>query len=149
MSLRHLARGVLAAATAAAAGAAAAGCHAGAAAGPTAPSGGFTIKERAEAGPITAVAVKPPFLWAAGAPGLRRFDLSTGEYEPVGDANDARTRAVTAIAIDDDGAAWVAGAMGIGRWFPAGDDLRYEPKGTPGKIDVLAARRPVATEGIW
>ena len=39
--------------------------------------------------------------------------------------------------------------MGIGRWVAAGDDLRYEPKGTPGTVTALAARRPVATEGIW
>src|SRR5437879_822444 len=102
--------------------AAMAGCHAGAAAGPGTPAAGFAISERAEAGPIAAVAVKPPFLWAAGAPGLRRFDVTTGEYETVGEPNDPRTRAVTAIAIDDDGAAWVAGAMGIGRWVAAGDD---------------------------
>jgi hypothetical protein len=126
----------------------AAGCHAGAGAGPAAPSGGFAVSERAEAGPITAVAVKPPFLWAAGAPGLRRFDLTTGEYEAIGEPHDPRTRAVTAIAVDDDGAAWVAGAMGIGRWVPAGDDLRYEPKGTPGQVTALAARHPLA-EGIW
>src|SRR5262252_3882695 len=129
--------------------AAAVGCHAGAGAGPAAPSGGFAISERAEAGPITAVAVKRPFLWAAGAPGLRRFDVTTGEYESVGEPNDARTRGVTAIAVDDEGGAWVASPAGIGRWIAAGDDLRYEAKGTPGPATVLAARRPVATEGIW
>jgi len=126
-----------------------AGCHAGSGAGPAAPGGGFTISERAEAGPLTALAVKPPFLWVAGAAGLRRVDVSTGEYETVGDANDARTRAITAVAIDDEGGAWVAGATGIGRWIAAGDDLRYETKGKPGAVTVLAARRPVATEGIW
>jgi len=129
--------------------AAAVGCHAGTGAGPAAPSGGFTISERAEAGPITAVAVRPPFLWAAGAPGLRRFDLTTGEYESIGEPKDARTRGVTAIAIDDEGGAWVASAAGIGRWIAAGDDLRYEAKGTPGPATVITARRPVATEGIW
>jgi hypothetical protein len=125
-----------------------AGCHAGVGPGTAGPTGGFTISERAESGPLTAIAVKPPYLWAAGASGLRRFDVKSGEYEFVGETNDARTRAVTAIAIDDDGAAWVAGAMGIGRWV-AGDDLRYEAKGTPGRVTVLTARRPVATEGIW
>src|SRR5204863_8644949 len=129
--------------------AAAAGCHAGSGAGPAAPSGGFAISERAEAGPITAVAAKLPFVWAAGAPGLRRFDVSTGEYESVGEPNDPRTRGVTAIAIDEEGAAWVESAAGIGRWVAAGDDLRYEAKGTPGSVTALAARRPVATEGLW
>ena len=125
------------------------GCHAGNGPGPAAPGAGYSITERAESGPITALAVKAPFLWAAGVPGLRRFDVSTGEYETVGEPNDPRTRAITAIAIDDDGAAWVAGAMGIGRWVAAGDDLRYEPKGTPGTVTALAARRPIATEGLW
>jgi hypothetical protein len=126
-----------------------AGCHAGSGPGPAGPSGAFTVTERAEAGPIAAIAFKPPFLWASGSAGLRRFDVTSGEYESVGEPNDARTRAVTAIAIDDDGGAWTAGAMGIGRWVAAGDDLRYEPKGTPGPVNVLVARRPVATEGIW
>ena len=126
-----------------------AGCHAGSGPGPAAPSGSFTIIERAEAGPIAALAFKPPFLWASGSSGLRRFDVTSGEYESVGEPNDPRTRAVTAIAIDEDGAAWTAGAQGIGRWVAAGDDLRYEPKGTPGPVNVLLARRPVATEGIW
>jgi hypothetical protein len=126
-----------------------AGCHAGAAAGPAGPPAGFNISERAEAGPITAIAVKPPYLWAAGAPGLRRFHVKDGDWETVGEVDDPRTRAITAIAIDDDGAAWVAGAMGIARWVPAGDDLRHEPKGTPGTVTALTARRPVASEGIW
>jgi hypothetical protein len=139
MSFRFVALGALLAA----------GCHAGVGAGPAAPGGTFTITERAEAGPIAAIAVEPPFLWAAGAPGLRRFDVTTGESESVGDIDDARTRAITAVAVDDEGAAWVAGAKGIGRWVAAGDDLRYEPKGTPGPVTVLAPRRPVATEGLW
>ncbi|HXU03180.1 MAG TPA: hypothetical protein VN903_19575 [Polyangia bacterium] len=126
-----------------------AGCHAGNGAPPASPAGGFTVSERAETGPITAIAVKPPYLWAAGPAGLRRFDVTSGDWETVGENNDTRTRAITAIAIDDDGAAWTAGAMGIARWVPAGDDLRYEPKGTPGTIHALVARRPVATEGIW
>src|SRR5262245_55138757 len=126
-----------------------AGCHAGQGAGAATPGGGFTISERAEAAPISAIAVKPPSLWIAGGAGLRRVDITTGEYDTAGEINDARTRAVKAIAIDDDGAAWVAGAMGIGRWVAAGDDLRYEPKGTPGQVTALAARRPVATEGLW
>ena len=98
---------------------------------------------------MTALAAKSPYLWVAGAGGLRRVDVTTSDWETVGEVNDTRTRAVTAIAIDDDGAAWVAGAMGIGRWVAAGDDLRYEAKGTPGTVTALAARRPVATEGIW
>ena len=65
------------------------GCHAGAGArrGPAAPSPAeFTVHERAETGPITALAAKAPILWAAGAPGLRRWDVSTGEWEEIADA---------------------------------------------------------------
>jgi hypothetical protein len=126
-----------------------AGCHSGRETAPVGPGGGFTITERAESGPIAAIAVKPPFLWAAGAAGLRRFDLADGESESVGEPNDARTRGITAIAMDDDGAAWVASAAGLGRWVVAGDDLRYEAKGTPGIVNVIAPRRPAATEGVW
>ena len=126
-----------------------AGCHSGRETAPVGPGGGFTITERAESAPITALAVKPPFLWAAGSAGLRRFDLAGGESEAVGEANDARTRGITAIAVDDEGGTWVASAAGLGRWVAAGDDLRYEPKGTPGAVNVIAPRRPVATEGIW
>ena len=50
----------------------------------------------------------------------------------------ARAR-ITAIAVDDDGGTWVASAAGLGRWVAAGDDLRYEPKGTPGAVN--ASRR--------
>jgi hypothetical protein len=128
---------------------AAGGCHSGRDTAAAGPGAGFTVTERAEAGPITALAVKPPFVWAAGAAGLRRFDLGDGESESVGEPNDARARGITAIAVDDDGAAWVASAAGLGRWVLAGDDLRYEPKGTPGAVSVIAPRRPVATEGIW
>src|SRR4029079_7037237 len=103
----------------------------------------------AETAPIAALAVKPPFLWTAGAAGLHRVDLADGDYEAVAEPTDPRTRGVSAIAIDDDGAAWVASAAGIGRWVVAGDDLRHETKGTPGPITAMVARRPVTTEGIW
>ena len=75
-----------------------AGCHAsagaGAGAGAAGPSSSFTITERAESGPITAIAVKPPYLWAAGAGGLRRVDVTTGEFETVGEVNDAHVKLV-------------------------------------------------------
>ena len=126
-----------------------AGCHAANDKGVAQPSGGFTITERAESAPLTAIAVRPPHLWAAGPAGLRRLDLTAGDWESVGEPNDARTRGITAIAVDEDGGAWVAGATGIGRWVAAGDDLHYEAKGTPGPVTALTARRPVATEGVW
>jgi hypothetical protein len=113
------------------------------------PREGYTVEERAETEPIAAVALKPPYLWVAGAAGLRRLDVTTGEYESVGEPRDKRTSAITAVAVDDEGAAWVASAAGIGRWVAAAEDLRYEPKGTPGVVTVMAPRRPVVSEGIW
>ena len=45
-------------------------CHAGVGVGPAVPTAGdFLVVERAETGPITALAAKAPYLWAAGAPG--------------------------------------------------------------------------------
>jgi hypothetical protein len=126
-----------------------AGCHAGARGPATGPGGGFEITERAETGPITALAARPPFLWAAGAPGLRRWNLASGEYEAVGGGGEAATLGITAISLDDEGGAWVAGPGGVGRWSEVGGELRYEPKGAPDRVAALAARRPVSTQGIW
>ena len=53
----------------------------------------------------------------AGPAPLRR--LRPARTRPSVSPTTRRTRAITAIAIDDDGAAWVAGAMGIGRWVAA------------------------------
>src|SRR5579863_8454446 len=92
-------------------------CHAGVGVGPAVPTAGdFLVVERAETGPITALAAKAPYLWAAGAPGLRRWDVGSDEYEVVGDGDAKGTHALTAIAIDDEGSAWVAGAAETGRW---------------------------------
>ena len=128
-----------------------AGCHAGLERGApgAGPSGGFAITERAETGPITALGVRPPFLWAAGAPGLRRWNLGSGEVEAVGHAGETGGTGIVALAIDDDGGAWIAGPKEIGRWLEVDDELRYEPKGSPGPVTALAARRPVRSEGVW
>jgi hypothetical protein len=116
-------------------------------------AGGFVVTERAESGPITAIAVRPPHMWAAGPAGLRRWHLGSGDYETVGagepGTRDPGTRSIAAIAIDDEDGAWVAGAEGLGRWVVAGDKLRYEVKTAPGRLTAVVARRPVATEGVW
>ena len=113
-------------------------------------TGTFAVTERAEAGPITAIAVRPPYVWVAGGAGLRRYELGETEAEEVAPASHPGARGVTAIAIDDEGAAWVAAAGGeVGRWLDAADDFRYESKGTPGRVTALVPRRPVASEGIW
>ena len=86
-------------------------CHAGVGVGAAVPTAGdFLVVERAETGPITALAAKAPYLWAAGAPGLRRWEVGSGEYEVVGDGDAKGTQALTALAIDDEGSAWVASA---------------------------------------
>jgi len=129
------------------------GCHAGLGSGAAAPplaAGDFTIVERAETGPITALAVRTPYLWAAGAPGLRRWDLSSGDYEEVADGTEAGGRELRAIAVDDEGTAWVANATEVGRWIssPSGK-LHYQGTGSPGTVTVLAPRLPVRSEGVW
>lgn len=129
------------------------GCHAGLGGGGGAPplaAGDFTIVERAETGPIVALAVRANHLWAAGAPGLRRWNVTNGEYEEVAGADEAGGRGLRAIAVDEDGAAWVAGATEVGRWIttPQGR-LHYEGTGSPGTVTVLAPRRPVGSQGVW
>ena len=139
-------------------------CHAGVGAGPPPPTAGdFTIAERAETGPVTALAAKAPYLWAAGAPGLRRWDVTTGDYDVVGDGDSKGTHALTALAVDDEGSAWVASGEEVGRWVvgkaaggkEAGKEtgkegeLTYETAGSPGDVVALAPRRPVKTKGVW
>jgi len=126
-------------------------CHKGA--GPTGPAtptaADFAILARAETGPITAMAAKSPSLWAAGAPGLRRWDVTSGEYEVVGGGAAKGTRALTALAVDDEGSAWVASADEVGRWVAGKDGFTYQPAGSPGDVAALAPRRPVKTKGVW
>jgi hypothetical protein len=130
-------------------------CHAGVGAGPAPPTAGdFTIAERAETGPVTALAAKAPYLWAAGAPGLRRWDVTTGDYDVVGAGESKGTHALTAVAVDDEGSAWVASAEETGRWVVGKDkgregELVYQTAGSPGDVVALAPRRPVRTKGVW
>jgi hypothetical protein len=129
------------------------GCHAGL--GPTQAvsppaAGDFSVVERAETGPITALTVRMPYLWAAGASGLRRWNLANGDYEEVAGAGEVGGQALRAVAVDDEGAAWVAGATEVGRWVSGfGGTLHYQGTGSPGTVTVLAPRRPVAKEGVW
>ncbi|HLK93126.1 MAG TPA: hypothetical protein VKZ18_24740 [Polyangia bacterium] len=131
-------------------------CRAGAGpSGPVTPTAAdFAIVARAETGPITALAARAPYLWAAGAPGLRRWDVTSGEYEVVGGGELKGTHALTALAIDDEGSAWVASAGETGRWVAGGGPkdapgLRYETAGSPGDVVALVPRRPVKTHGVW
>jgi hypothetical protein len=133
--------------------AALAGCHAGLGSGPAAPPLGpddFTIIQRAETGPIAALAIRGSYLWAAGVPGLRRWNVDNGEYEEIAAGDEPGGSALRAVAVDDDGAAWVAGATEVGRWTadPNGT-YKYQNTGSPGTVAVLAPRRPASSQGVW
>jgi hypothetical protein len=125
-------------------------CHSGGGIPPAMPA--FvapTVIERAETGPITAIAGHAPSLWAAGAPGLRRWDVTSGEWELVGDARLAGSR-LTALAADDDGNAWVAVSGDVGRFVASKTgEWRYEPTGSPGEVVALAARSRAKGGGAW
>lgn len=111
--------------------------------------GPVTVVERAETGPITAIAGHAPSLWALGAPGLRRWDVTSGDWELVGEARLAGAR-IAALAADDDGNAWVAMSGEIGRFVAGkGGTWKYESTGSPGEVTTLAARAPSKGGGAW
>jgi len=128
-----------------------AGCHAGTAGAPspTSPTGRFTIVERAESAPVTALAVSGPSLWVGGGAGLRRIERRTGEYEVVGGPGVKGGHDIAALSIDEAGAVWVSTPAEVGRWVFSGGTPRYEGHGAPGPVTVLAAGRPVARAGVW
>ncbi len=107
-------------------------------------SPGFTITERAEIGPITALAVHGTELYAGTARGLRRWDVTSDEYEVLGADAGLLGHAVTAIGIDGVGQAWVATESGIGRFARAkiasgdGTAETYQPMGGLGGVTALA-----------
>ncbi|HSS39558.1 MAG TPA: hypothetical protein VLT58_12385 [Polyangia bacterium] len=127
-------------------------CHAGSGVAPAAASalpGPMVVIERAETGPITAIAGHAPSLWAVGAPGLRRWDVTSGDWELVGDAQLAGAH-ITALAADEDGSAWVATEGEVGRFFAdQHGDWRYQATGSPGEVTALAARAPGKGGGAW
>lgn len=129
-----------------------AACHAvGGGAKPATPalSGPMVVVERAEMGPITAIAGHAPSLWAVGAPGLRRWDVSSGDWELVGDERLAGQR-ITAVAADEDGNAWVAISGEVGRFVASKrGQWKYEATGSPGEVSALAARAPGKGGGAW
>ena len=76
---------------------------------------GLMITERAETGPITAIAARGSMLYAGTSRGLRRWDVSSDEYETLGADAGLPGHAVTALGFDGDGQLWVAGDAGVGR----------------------------------
>ncbi|HXI59881.1 MAG TPA: hypothetical protein VNO55_27625, partial [Polyangia bacterium] len=139
---------------------AAAGCGgAGGAAGQTvagtaspAPStlaSSLSIINRAEPGPILALAFHAPHLWIGTARGLRRRNVSDGSYEWVDADSGLLGRQVSALAVDRTGAAWVATDAGVGRISAdAADNLHYEPMAPVAGITALAPDARGAA-GAW
>src|SRR4051812_14192620 len=68
----------------------------------------FTITERAETGPITALAFRAPILYAGTTRGLRRWDVTADEYETLGAEAGLPGHGVTALGVDGDRNVWVA-----------------------------------------
>jgi hypothetical protein len=115
----------------------------------------YVITERAETGPITAMAFRAPILYAGSAHGVRRWDVTNDEYEPLNAEAGLLGRAVTALGVDDDKNVWVATEGGVGRLEPAvkGDKdasshgWRYHAMGG---LDGLTALAPMADgRGAW
>jgi hypothetical protein len=125
----------------------------GAAAASTAASP-FRITERGETGPITALAYHAPILYAGTAHDLRRWDVTTDEYETVGAEFGLQGHAVTALGVDGAGAAWIATEVGVGRLVPAAKGAAasaaawtYQPLGGLAGITALAPRADGS--GAW
>jgi hypothetical protein len=106
----------------------------------------YTITERAETGPVTALAFRAPILYAGTAHGLRRWDVTSDEYEPLGADAGLLGRGVTALGADGDRNVWVATEGGVGRLEPAvkGDKdanahgWRYHAMGGLGGLTAIA-----------
>jgi hypothetical protein len=76
---------------------------------------GLTITERSETGPITAIAARGSVLYAGTSRGLRRWDVTSDEYETIGAAAGLPGHVVTALGFDGVGQIWVASDAGVGR----------------------------------
>src|SRR5450432_1358596 len=116
---------------------------------------GFTITERAETGPVTAIAARGSVLYAGTARELRRWDVTTDEYEVVGAEAGFLGHGITALGIDGEGQAWVATDGGVGRFVRgkgaagkgAGEGETYQALGGLGGITSLG---PMADgRGVW
>jgi hypothetical protein len=103
----------------------------------------FAITERAETGPITALAYRSPILYAGTARGLRRWDVTSDEYETIGAESGLLGHKVTALGVDGERNVWVATEAGVGRLVPAavkagGAAWTYEPRGGLAGLTELA-----------
>jgi hypothetical protein len=140
-----------------------AGCQAGLSGQAGAPAAGearaaaspYTITERAETGPVTALAFRAPILYAGTAHGLRRWDVTNDEYEPMNAEAGLQGRGVTALGVDGERNVWVATEAGVGRLLPAvkGDknaDAHGWTYHAMGGLGGLTALAPMADgRGAW
>jgi hypothetical protein len=105
---------------------------------------GLAITERAETGPITAIAARGPVLYAGSSRGLRRWDVPNDEYETLGADAGLPGHGVSALGFDGDGVAWIATDAGVGRLARVkahGEDgvkETYESLGGPAGVTALA-----------
>jgi hypothetical protein len=105
---------------------------------------GLTITERAETGPITAIAARGSVLYAGTSRALRRWDLPNDEYETLGDEAGLPGHGASALAFDREGRIWIASDAGVGRLVsekPKGDEAakeRYESMGGLAGVTALA-----------
>jgi hypothetical protein len=92
---------------------------------------GLAITERAETGPITAIAARGSVLYAGSSRGLRRWDLPNDEYETLGADDGLPGHGASALAFDGDGLVWIASDAGVGRLTRV--KARVEPGGQSGQ----------------
>ena len=132
-------------------------CHAGVGVGPAVPTAGdFLVIERAETGPITALAVTARSCGRPARLGCGGGTSASDEYEVVG----AATRRGPARSPRSEST--TRGSAGWQRrreraWVVAQDESqarekaepRTRPRGWPGDVTALAPRRPVKTKGVW
>jgi hypothetical protein len=111
---------------------------------------GLSITERAETGPITAIAARGSTVYAGTSRGLRRWDASSDEYETLGAEVGLPGHAVTALGFDGDGRIWIAGDAGVGRLARGKGDAAKETYQSFGGLGGVTALAPTADgRGAW
>ncbi len=114
-----------------------AACHAGVGGGPAAPTAGeFNVVERAETGPIHGAGGQGAVpLGRPARPGCAAGTSRAATMRWWATARGRGRRALTAIAVDDEGSAWVSSADETGRWVAdKAGELRYATAGSPGDV---------------
>jgi hypothetical protein len=100
---------------------------------------GLAITARAETGAITAIAYRAPLLYAGTTHGLRRWDVTTDEYETLGPDEGLLGHGVTALGLDGAHDVWVATDAGVGRFTaPEKGKPKYQAMGGLAGITAIA-----------